>query len=83
MSKIRATIEIPQECDPVVERTIITLKPCPFCGSSAVYESYGTTEYGDKCYSIGCANCGAKGPSYGHLKTTMDDAIDAWNRRGA
>lgn len=73
-------VEASQECD-LSTGTVITLRACPFCGSSAVYESYGTTEYGDKCFSIGCANCGAKGPVYGHLKTTMDDAIDAWNDR--
>lgn len=78
---MKAVITNPNGDDYDTERTVIILRACPFCGSSAVYESYGTTEYGDKCFSIGCANCGAKGPVYGHLKTTMDDAIDAWNDR--
>lgn len=78
---MKTVIMNPNGDDNETKRTIIVLRACPFCGSSAVYESYGTTEYGDKCFSIGCASCGAKGPLYGHLGTTMDDAIDAWNVR--
>ena len=78
---MKTVITNPNGDDYDTERTVIILRACPFCGSSAVYVSYGNTEHGN-CFYIGCASCGAKGPIvHDHLKITMDDAIDAWNDR--
>lgn len=52
----------------------ITLKPCPFCGSSktkpSLYESI---------WFVVCENCHADGPA----KDTKNEAIAAWNKRHA
>lgn len=56
------------------------LKPCPFCGSSAIVIE---TRYrhGENCYFIKCSNnnCRVIPETYEHSE--MTDAIEAWNRR--
>jgi Lar family restriction alleviation protein len=51
------------------------LKPCPFCGGAAmtVIDHETESEFGVKCF-----NCG--GAIYAE-KETLQDAVDAWNRR--
>lgn len=51
------------------------LKPCPFCGKTPVTVVDDETEekFGVKCFSCG----GAIYPE----KETLDEAIEAWNRR--
>ncbi len=60
------------------------LKPCPFCGSSAVViDDWPTTFGGRVLYGAGCANqsCLAY-TGYGTmLFDTADEAITRWNRR--
>lgn len=52
------------------------LKPCPFCGGEAGYEStqhkYGVV------HSIYCEECGVE-----TARLSRDEAIEAWNRRVA
>lgn len=66
----------------------ITLKPCPFCGGEGTLcknkksDGYGTYEVA----FIECEECGCSSGTYiidGHFgsKTTVQDAVDAWNRR--
>lgn len=51
------------------------LKPCPFCGSSAVHLEEATMACRLECLALAC---GAKGP----WKPNYEAAIRAWNRRG-
>lgn len=53
------------------------LKPCPFCGWNASY-SYTLPLFNeDLRYQVICIGCNASTSQ----KLTMDDAIEAWNRR--
>ena len=54
------------------------LKPCPFCGSTQpkVSNDADLHDHVPSWYVL-CSHCGCKGPE--HL--TLDDAIEAWNRR--
>ena len=51
------------------------LKPCPFCGKypQTVVDDETEEKFGVKCFSCG----GGISPE----KTTLIDAIEAWNRR--
>ena len=51
-----------------------TLKPCPFCGGEARFETYGGTACAVVCQTCGC----------GTPTMRLDDgmiAADLWNRR--
>lgn len=50
------------------------LKPCPFCGSDAVFKSRNTTK--DLDPRVECAKCTCI-----VLGVSEDDAIESWNRR--
>ena len=54
---------------------MINLKPCPFCGKTPVTVVDDETEekFGVKCFACG----GAIFPE----KDTLEEAIEAWNRR--
>ena len=49
------------------------LKPCPFCGASAMVEYSGIN---GGIYYVQCTNCGVHLWDYG-----KSDAISHWNRR--
>ncbi len=52
------------------------LKPCPFCGGTAVRDiSYHGYEW------MACANCGARGPGRSHDPSATGGAEEAWNYR--
>ena len=54
------------------------LKPCPFCGSKDVSNSWYYDEaYEGKIFHVRCHKCAALGP----IEATEQQAIDAWNRR--
>ena len=55
-----------------------TLKPCPFCGGTAVIRrEYPAGGMGGNGYYVGCPNCHMDGPfDLGH-----SGAIVAWNTR--
>lgn len=58
-----------RECD---ER----LKPCPFCGNKAImHQSIASRKYFAKCMMPYC------GAAVFSAKNTIDEAVDAWNRR--
>lgn len=50
------------------------LKPCPFCGSDAVFKSRNTTK--DLNPRVECTKCTCI-----VLGVSEDDAIESWNRR--
>lgn len=52
------------------------LKPCPFCGSSAVIRSNGEYQYYVRCTNF---DCSVHPTTY--VMTTPEKAIAAWNRR--
>jgi Lar family restriction alleviation protein len=61
---------------------MVTLKPCPFCGSDEAlnpreHMSHPTQLTGGEPYSFGCDICGASSGTY----TTPELAVNAWNRR--
>ena len=51
----------------------VELKPCPFCGSGNIVESYGLDDF------MRCEDCDAEGPSAHKFK--LKTAGGAWNRR--
>ena len=55
------------------------LKPCPFCGSSAVLrEEYDYGYEGHNCsYHVECSFCLVEFPRFSDINV----AIEAWNRR--
>jgi Lar family restriction alleviation protein len=57
--------------------TTETLKPCPFCGSSAVLTTGG---FGEKQVRCAFKGCGA-GLSPSAWQATDEQAARAWNRR--
>lgn len=64
------------------------LKPCPFCGGEAVlckdFRPDGNCHYDVafvKCQSCGCATAAFITDGYYGVKTSVQDAINAWNRR--
>lgn len=65
--------------------TEIKLESCPFCGGSAMLESWDMSPwermhiytYTGKWYAVSCTECCASGPDC----TTESDAADAWNKR--
>ena len=67
---------------------MITPKPCPFCGGSAVV-TREDHDQGTKWGRAVCDSCGAEGPEVrtGYdLKADApwrDDAIEVWNERRA
>ena len=52
------------------------LKPCPFCGETPRIIEHEYTDV-DNTYGIKC-KCGTQGFQFWE---TIDDAIEAWNRR--
>lgn len=72
---------------------MMTIKPCPWCGSSGTLEQRslagprGTGYTGCFAYFVHCVSCGAVAPD--GMKYDLDqmpeeaveEAIDAWNRR--
>lgn len=61
------------------------LKPCPFCGGSAIIYASTTRTYPNHgkhyCY---CEKCLASGPSFSDLEndgSSVFKAIEAWNKR--
>lgn len=60
------------------------LKPCPFCGGEAVlHVNNGVMVVCKKC---GCrTNTGIDywNPIYGYQSRSVDEVIEAWNRRAA
>lgn len=68
--------------------SISDLKPCPFCGGEAILckdlKPDGHCSY--KVAYVKCQDCGCNTGAYiidGYygVKTTVNDAIKAWNRR--
>jgi Lar family restriction alleviation protein len=65
------------------ERLVLTLKSCPFCGSTYVYVS----ELINKSFGMAwmqCSECGARGPTLKYTDVEnldYDGVVDAWNRR--
>lgn len=61
------------------------LKPCPFCGSGNVSDSYYIKGGGNMPtgYYVECENCCAGGPAIDDsvLGSGKADAITAWNTR--
>ena len=73
------------------------LKPCPFCGGMANFETEGNTSNHHKVgfdFKIKCRECGIKSPKRyrvyfilgmrGQISTIIDErqkAMDDWNRR--
>mgnify|MGYP002515793067 CR=1 FL=1 len=64
------------------------LKPCPFCGSEAVFVTFnrmdGQCSY--KCGAVCCSDCACRTSEYvidGYLgiETTEDDIVAIWNSR--
>lgn len=53
------------------------LKPCPFCGASAVIENDYGREYWAQCTDLEC------GATDGALSKSPTDAANYWNRRPA
>lgn len=53
------------------------LKPCPFCGGSAVLLPHRFSD-GFVCCGIVCRVCSAR---TSHFYATEKEAIEAWNRR--
>lgn len=51
------------------------LKPCPCCGGDAVIEINASTSFRISCRNI--YSCGV----LQHWFDTLDEAIEAWNRR--
>lgn len=49
------------------------MKNCPFCKSTDV----APTQHSRKSWTVMCLDCEAEGP----VKTTGQEAIDAWNKR--
>lgn len=54
---------------------MMELKPCPFCGRNAVTVVDDATE---EMFGVKCFNCGGMIDA---KKETLDEAIEAWNRR--
>ena len=52
------------------------LKPCPFCGSAAVFRCNGENQYLVRCGNLFC-----KVYATTYVETTKAKAIAAWNRR--
>lgn len=53
------------------------LKPCPFCGRSAVIDRLGNKHYGDM-FGVSCIGC------FGEISVrfeTEQRAAEAWNKR--
>ena len=68
----------------------MTMKPCPFCGSSRVYSRpYGEREGGRPwpAYYVHCGNCATDGPLIRTRgldvpsEAARKDSIDLWNWR--
>ena len=55
------------------------LKPCPFCGSEdiAVWESHSRFSSWSSSHFAQCNSCCATSDAF----KTMEEAIEAWNRR--
>ena len=56
---------------------MIKLKPCPFCGSKAITL---TSVYSD-LHQVGCSNLSCKVLPQTWDYDTLEEAIEAWNRR--
>ena len=55
------------------------LLPCPFCGGEAhIKEVVSACE---KLYTVGCSDSECMGYETWLLKSTVDEAVAAWNRR--
>lgn len=52
----------------------IQVKPCPFCGQDDVE----IDEIDLRCFAVCCPDCECIGPV---VKTTVEDAIEMWNKR--
>ena len=52
----------------------MNIKPCPFCGGEAEYES--TQQKYGIVHSVYCAECGAE-----IARLNSQETIEAWNRR--
>ena len=52
------------------------LKPCPFCGSAAVFRCNGENQYLVRCGNLFC-----KVYTTTYVETTKAKAISAWNHR--
>lgn len=61
---------------------MIELKPCPFCGGEPTMRSLAETANYEATNYILCLNdnCSVK-PSMMKTYSTMEEAIEAWNRR--
>ena len=53
----------------------IKLKPCPFCGSEALYEVY--EDMYKNTYKVKCSHCFAET----RYENTKEEAANKWNRR--
>ena len=54
----------------------LKLKPCPFCGSAAVFRYNGENQYLVRCGNLFC-----KVYATTYVETTKAKAIAAWNLR--
>ena len=54
---------------------MVELKPCPFCGGTAVLEKMGWPHH------VFCIKCGAKTTSGKYAEEGEQEAIEKWNRR--
>lgn len=61
--------------------SVLSLKPCPFCGAGSGYVKMGDSPMpeflGQSFQFVMCWDCRAVGP----IRTSIDDAIVAWNKR--
>ena len=59
------------------------LKPCPFCGSNAVFDELETEEVGLSLPEnyVRCSTCFASGPVGGILDAGKVRAANFWNHR--
>lgn len=54
------------------------LKPCPFCGSNAVMQTFQTARERKPRYRVRCSECWCE-TNWDNF--SADEAADAWNRR--
>lgn len=55
------------------------LLPCPFCGGRAFIKEF--VDNCEKLYLVGCSNSECMGFDTTYGKTTVEEAIKAWNTR--
>jgi Lar family restriction alleviation protein len=55
------------------------LKPCPFCGN--IIEGYLSNDMPDKFSDMNLFKCTSCGARITFIRSTDQEAIEAWNRR--